>query len=224
MKKGITEKGKEEGLVVGKNVGGSAWAESLWGTSWTYIYTVVDTAREPFVILDHELRVIAANETFYRVFKVTAKDTEGKLLYELGDGQWNKPALCKLLEDILPKDTFFRGFEVDYDFPMVGRKTMLLNARRIYQNKKDTSPALNPIILLAIEDITELTVIAEKLAWQTRKYEAKMIERADELEDRINELTYLNKTVMGFDKTIVGLASVIESLKGDVVALKNGKN
>ena len=107
-----------------KKSGGIHWAENVWKASWTYIRTVVDTVREPFLILDGNLRVIAANETFYKTFQVPEKDTEQKLFYELGDGQWNIPALRKLLEDILPKDTFFKGFEVSHIFPRIGQKHM----------------------------------------------------------------------------------------------------
>lgn len=197
--------------------GGVMWAENVWGTSWTYIRTVVDTAREPFIILDHNLRVLAANDTFYKTFEVLEKDTENKLLYDLGDGQWNITTLQKLLENILPKDTFFRGFEVDHEFPKIGRKVMLLNARRIYQ---DSSSINEPIILLAIEDITEITLIAEKLASKTKEYEAKMIERAEELELRIAELDYLNKSVIGFNASVGELASVVESLRANIESIK----
>jgi hypothetical protein len=196
---------------------GTNWAEKVWGTSWTYIRTVVDTAREPFIILDHNLRVIAANEKFYETFKFNVKDTEDKLVYDLGDGQWNISTLRKLLEDILPKDTFFRGFEVDNEFQKIGRKVMLLNARRVYQ---EVSKGTEPIILLAIEDITDITVIAEKLANKTKEYETKMIERSEELELRISELSYLNKTVVGFNSSIAELASVVDSLRANIVALK----
>src|SRR6185503_1214329 len=78
-------------------------ADELWEFAWTYIKTVVDTLREPFLILDSNLKVLSANRTFYLFFKVTQKETEGKLVYNLGDGQWNIPKLKILLEDILPK-------------------------------------------------------------------------------------------------------------------------
>src|SRR5580698_6305371 len=91
---------------------GADFFERLWEESWTYIRTVVDVVREPILILDKDLRVMAANESFYRMFQVESKDTEKRIIYELGNGQWNIPALRKLLEDILPKNTFFKGFEV----------------------------------------------------------------------------------------------------------------
>src|SRR3989344_5577647 len=94
----------------------------LWEESWTYIKTVVDVVREPILVLDKEFRVMAANESFYSSFQVEKKDTEKKIVYELGNGQWNIPALRKLLEDILPKNTFFKGFQVAHEFPFIGRK------------------------------------------------------------------------------------------------------
>lgn len=214
---------KENNKKVFSEHSGVEWAESVWQASWTYVRTIVDTVREPFLILDRDLRVIAANETFYQTFRVPSEDTENKLLYELGDGQWNIPDLQKLLEDILPKDTFFKGFQVSHDFPQIGRKVMLLNARRVYQNENNTKKDLEPIIFLAIEDVTELTLIAERLNKKTSEYEQKMVERAQELESRITELTDLNKTVVGFSGTILELKSMIESLKKEIVSLNKNK-
>ena len=205
-----------------KESSGTSWAEHVWKISWTYIRTVVDTVHEPFVILDEDLRVIAANEAFYRVFEVPVKDTEGKLIYELGDGQWNISALKTLLKDILSKDTFFKGFEVKHEFPQIGHKIMLLNARRIHQhpNDNDVDMTKKPIILLAIEDITEFTLIAEKLASKTQQYETKMIERSEELALRITELANLDKTMLGFSATLIGLSSTIDTLKKEVTILR----
>ena len=76
-------------------------ADVLWRVAWTYIRTVIDTAHEPFLVLDADLRVLSANRTFYKFFRATKKATEGTLVYELGDGQWDIPALRKLLEKIL---------------------------------------------------------------------------------------------------------------------------
>ncbi len=137
--------------------------EHVWEKSWTYIKTVVDVVREPVLILDQDLRVMVANEPFYRTFQVEPKNTEKKVVYELGNGQWDIPALRKLLEDILPKNTFFKGFEVDHKFPTIGRKVMMLNARQIHFKEDTTSEHFPAIILLAMEDITEMMAIAELL-------------------------------------------------------------
>jgi len=115
-----------------KKIVGKDFFEHLWEQSWTYIKTVVDVVREPILILDNKLRVMAANESFYRTFQVSAKDTEERIIYELGNGQWNIPGLRKLLEDILPKNSFFKEFEVTHIFPVIGRKVMILNARQIH--------------------------------------------------------------------------------------------
>lgn len=146
--------------------------DRVWEESWTYIKTVVDVVHEPVLILNKKLCVMAANEAFYKTFKVKPEDTEDNLVYKLGNGQWDIPALRKLLEDILPKQTFFKGFEVVHKFPTIGNKTMILNARQIHSRfvKEDSSPELcPPIILLAMEDVTEMMEIAEKLANYNKK-------------------------------------------------------
>jgi len=162
--------------------------DSLWKVSWTYIKTVVDIVREPILILDKDLKVMTANESFYRTFQVDSKDTENKLVYELGNGQWDIPALRKLLEDILPKNTFFNGFEVTHDFPFVGRKVIILNARQIYLKSDEHPKEFPPIILLAMEDVTDMMVVAETLASHTNQLEAKHSENTKRLEDDIGKL------------------------------------
>jgi hypothetical protein len=94
-----------------------------------YLHTFTDTAREPFLILTPELRVMGASASFYKNFNVTQKETENKFLFELGNGQWDIPELRKLLEEILPKKKVFNDFEVSHEFPKIGLKIMLLNAR-----------------------------------------------------------------------------------------------
>lgn len=164
------------------------FVDRLWEKSWTYIKTVVDVVREPVLILDKELRVMAANESFYRAFQVEAKDTENRVVYELGNGQWNIPALRKLLEDILPQNTFFKGFEVTHEFPFIGHKVMILNARQIHF-KEDTSAELFPsIILLAMEDVTEMMLIAETLAAHANQVELSLTAKTHKLETKIKGL------------------------------------
>lgn len=166
---------------------GAYFVERLWEESWTYIKTVVDIVRDPILILDKDLRVMAGNESFYRTFQVEPKDAEGKVIYELGDGQWNIPVLKKLLEEILPKNTFFKGFEVDHIFPVIGHKVMILNARRIY--KETAAPQkFPPIILLAMEDVTEMMTVAKKLADHTNNFEVRLEERTKNLEKHIKIL------------------------------------
>ena len=170
--------------------------DKIWDESWTYIKTVVDVMREPILILDKDLHVMAANESFYRTFQVEATDTEKKLVYDLGDGQWNIPSLRKLLEDILPKNTFFKGFEVAHNFPSIGEKIMLLNARRIYRESA-TSGTFPPIILLAMEDVTDIMAVAKRLADHTNEFESKLMDRTKILESKIE---ILMKEVGGLKK------------------------
>jgi two-component sensor histidine kinase len=110
---------------------------------------IVDTVREPLVVLDHDLRVVAASRSFYQTFKVSRADTQGKLLYTLGDGQWDIPKLRLLLERIVPERGVMEDYEVEHDFPGIGQRTMLLNARKVfYEGDSHTT------ILLGIEDVT----------------------------------------------------------------------
>src|SRR4026209_800336 len=92
-----------------------------------YAQNIVDTVREPLLILDATLRVRSANRAFYQNFHVSAGETEGHLTYELGNGQWDIPDLRTLLEDIVPKSSVFDDFELDHTFPAIGRRVMLLN-------------------------------------------------------------------------------------------------
>ncbi len=166
---------------------GTEWAERMWEESWTYIRTVVDTATDPFLILDKDLRVLAANKSFYKLFQVEAKNTEYKYVNEIGKGEWNIPTLNALLEGILPKNTFFNGFEVNREFPSIGKKIMLLNGRRIYK-EGETSAMFPPIILLTMVDITQMTVIAAELADYANRIEKKMNERTKKLETEVGKL------------------------------------
>lgn len=168
---------------------GSDFFARLWEKSWTYIKTVVDVLREPVLILDEDLRVMAANESFYKTFKVSHKGTEGEVVYELGNGQWDIPALRKLLEDILPHHTIFKGFQVAHEFPSIGRKVMILNAREIYIEDDPSSPKHpSPIILLAMEDVTEMMIVAESLSSHAKQIEARLMARSQQLEGHIGKL------------------------------------
>jgi len=164
---------------------GASFVDNFWEKSWTYIETVVDVVHEPVLILDKNFCIMAANESFYKVFQVNPEDTEGKIVYELGNGQWNIPDLRKLLEDILPNNIFFKGFEVAHEFPSIGYKVMILNARQIYVKEDADFP---PIILLAMEDVTEMMSVAEMLSHRTKQFEAKTGDRIEKLESYIKKL------------------------------------
>lgn len=114
-----------------------------------YAEAILRTARDPLMVLRADLRVNTANEAFYNMFKSIPDETEGRLIYELGNQQWKIPKLRILLEEILPRNSFFNDFEVTHDFPHIGRRTMMLNARRLEVDNGSS------MILLAIEDVTE---------------------------------------------------------------------
>jgi PAS domain S-box-containing protein len=133
-----------------------------------YTETIINSVREPLIILHEDLTVALANRFFYQAFKVKPEETEGKLVYDLGNHQWNIPKLRELLEDILPKTTSFDNFEVEHDFPDIGKRIMLLNACRIYLEANRTK-----LIILTIEDITERKKI-EELREKIGKLEAQL--------------------------------------------------
>ena len=112
--------------------------------------SVINTVREPLISLDQHLRVVTVSRSFYDFFKVKPEETVGRLIYDLGNKQWDIPMLRELLENILPEKTAFDNYEVEHDFATIGRRTMLLNARQI-----ERTMGKERIILLAIEDITE---------------------------------------------------------------------
>jgi signal transduction histidine kinase len=114
-----------------------------------YAQDIVDTMREPLLILDATLRVRSANRAFYRTFQVSPEETENRLIYELGNGQWDIPDLRTLLEDIVPKNSAFNDFQLEHDFPAIGRRVMLLNAHKLQAAHH------GELLVLAVEDVTE---------------------------------------------------------------------
>ncbi len=112
--------------------------------------SILRSIREPLIVLNPDLKVVTANDAFYRTFDVDPDETEGNLIYDLGNRQWDIPKLRELLEDVLPQNTSLHDFEVEHDFENIGRKIMHLNARRIYSEGNQTQ-----MVLLAIEDVTE---------------------------------------------------------------------
>ncbi|HVQ44872.1 MAG TPA: PAS domain-containing protein [Candidatus Saccharimonadia bacterium] len=183
-------------------------ADELWHVAWTYIKTVVDTVRHPFLILDENLVVISANKTFYTMFEVTQNQTEGKKVYDLGNGEWSAPKLRILLEDILPKNTFFEDFKVDHEFPKIGRKVMMLNARRVYTTDEE-----RPIILLAMEDLTRQRQLEEQLKAYTKSLTREVAKRTAQLEFRVRELEKLNRTITRREKDMQLFKKELEELK-----------
>jgi len=119
---------------------------------------IVETIREPLLVLDRDLRVVTASRSFYEFFKVKPEETVGQFIYDLGDKQWDISKLRELLETILPQQIAFDNYEFEHDFVTIGRRTLLLNARQI-----EREVGKERIILLAIEDITERKKYEEKI-------------------------------------------------------------
>jgi PAS domain S-box-containing protein len=155
-----------------------------------YFKNIFNTVREAILILDENMRVLSANRSFFTIFKVDAANTIGSLLYDLGNGQWDIPHLRVLLEDILPKNDTVDDYEIEHNFESIGRKTMLLNACKIREKKDDA-----PIILLAIEDITEHKRLEELLNESEERYR-RLFETASDgivlLEKREGHITHVN--------------------------------
>jgi two-component system CheB/CheR fusion protein len=115
-----------------------------------YAESILDTVREPLIVLNKDLRVVSANRSFFKVFQVNPEETDGRLIYDLGNRQWDIPKLRELLEEIIPDNSFFEEYEVEHKFLNIGPKKMILNARKIIGKTEETE-----LILLAIEDITK---------------------------------------------------------------------
>jgi PAS domain S-box-containing protein len=152
-------------VLVFQDVSERKRAEQLALEARTYAESIVETVREPLVVLDADLRVKTANRSFYQTFRVVPAETENRILFDLGNGQWNIPGLRRVLEEILPRNTSFQDFEVEHTFPDIGPRTMRLNARRVYRAGNPTET-----ILFAIEDVTERRQAAHALEASEVRY------------------------------------------------------
>lgn len=121
-------------------------------------HAIVDTVRDPLLVLDHDLRIIAASRAFLQTFHLSDQDVRGRMIYEIDDGQWTIPELRTILEKIAKDHATIEGYEVDRDFPRVGRRIMLLNARKVFYEKGSHTTTL-----LAFEDVTHRRGIEEKV-------------------------------------------------------------
>ena len=161
---------------------GTDFFEHVWEESYTHVKTVEDAGQESMLIMDATFQIIVANKIFYKTFGVGPEDVENKYIYDMCGGQWNIPALRTLLEGIITKNTFFKGFEVTNEFPCIGRKTMILNARQIHFKENITLKLPAATILLTIEDVTEMMLVAERFAQQERTFEDRFVGPAHKLE------------------------------------------
>jgi PAS domain S-box-containing protein len=129
---------------------------------------VLANVRNPFLLLDDRLAVVSANRSYYQTFKVTKAETEGALVYELGDGQWDLPQLRQHLDGARQRGRSFRDFQIDQTFPGIGRRVMQLDARRL--ERVVTSPVESDLVLFSIEDITERSRLEEELKGSEQRY------------------------------------------------------
>jgi two-component system CheB/CheR fusion protein len=169
-----------------------------------YAESMINTVREPLLVLDQDLRVVTASRSFYVVFKVNPKETLDQLIYDLGNKQWNIPKLRELLETILPQQATFDNYEVEHDFATIGRRIMLLNARQIQRVL-----GKERIILLAIEDITKRREIENglELAHEDLKRLAAELERtarakSEFLANMSHELRTPLNSINGFSEVL----------------------
>lgn len=143
---------------------------------YAYYEGILSTLHEPMLILDKNIRVKSANKSFCKLFRVSEEESVGVSLYKLGDSQWNIPRLQELIEEIVPKNNRFDNFEVEHKFPIIGKKTMLLNAHRIIQKAMHEE-----LIVLSIADITEV----KRLAMTLQLKEKKILEVALKVEKKM---------------------------------------
>jgi PAS domain S-box-containing protein len=171
-----------------------------------YAEAIVETVREPLVILDKNLKIKTANRAFYQTFQASPGETEDRLIYEVGNRQWDIPDFKKLLEDLLPQNASFQDFEMEHEFPTIGRKIMRLNARRIFQGDKGLQ-----MILLAIEDVTAPKQLEEELRKSHDALELRVQERTAELE-RVNEELQMEIGERKMAEEMLGQAQKMEAV------------
>jgi two-component system CheB/CheR fusion protein len=165
--------------------------------SQEYSESIINTIREPLIVMDQDLRVVTVSRSFYEVFKTRPQETVGQLIYDLGNKQWDIPKLRELLETILPKKASFDNYEVEHDFATIGRRTMLLNARQV-----QTVLGKERIILLAIEDITERREIENGLEKARKELEATKISEDEAREYAESIINTLREPLIALDQDL----------------------
>jgi len=162
----------------------------------TFSQNIVDTVREPLLMLDTTLRVHSANRAFYQTFQVSAEETEHHLIYELGNGQWDIPALRTLLEDVVPLSSVFNDFELEHTFPVIGRRVMLLNARQLKAGNH------GELLVLAMEDVTERRRAEEEVAKAKETAEAANRTKSLFLANMSHELRTPLNAILGYSEML----------------------
>jgi PAS domain S-box-containing protein len=185
------DKGVVAGVVlVFRDISERRKAERAEAKAHSYADDIIETLREPFMVLDGDLRVKTANRSFYDWFQVSKEDTENRLVYDLGNGQWDIPGLRKLLEDVLARNQSVHDYEVEHSFPVLGRKTMLLNARPFPPDSEHPE-----LILLAVEDVSDIRERADQLAEANRHKDEFLATLAHEMRNPLapirNAIQYL---------------------------------
>lgn len=174
----------------------------LLNESYNYSQTIIATIHEPMLILDGDLKIKSANKSFYKKFLVNKEETEGILLFELGNKQWDIPKLHELLENMLAKNSHFANFEVTHVFPGLGEKVMLLNASRIIQKTHREK-----LILLAIKDVTERSMLQKKSddvnEENIRIHKRDKLELLTAVRDRTKELEQKNIELETLNKKLI---------------------
>jgi two-component sensor histidine kinase len=162
---------------------------------------IVDTVREPLLVLDQDLRVLAASRSFYLTFKVDKASTQGQLLYALGDGQWDIPRLRLLLDKIVPEHGEMKNYEVEHQFPDIGARTMLLNARKVFYEETP-----HTTLLLGIEDVTERRALEREMKELLLQKDALLREKdmlLEELQHRVaNSLQIIAAIILMKSRTV----------------------
>ena len=183
-------KSRSQKTQLEKSITGKASAKLAAEEARRYAENIVETIREPLLVLDADLKIVSANRNFYKTFKVAPGETLGTFLYDLGNKQWDIPKLRELLEEVLPEKEAFDGFKVEHHFESIGYKVMLLNARQIYRKDIGTK-----MILLAMEDITEHSRL-EGLLIDSEMMYRRLFETASDgivlLEKREGKITHAN--------------------------------
>jgi len=162
----------------------------------TYAQDIVETVREPLLMLDTTLRVHSANRAFYQTFQVSPAETEHHLIYDLGNGQWDIPALRTLLEDIVPQNSVFSDFELVHTFPVIGRRVMLLNARKLKAGNH------GELLVLAMEDVTERRRAEEEAAKARETAEAANRTKSLFLANMSHELRTPLNAILGYSEML----------------------